>query len=137
MKTRTIHLSFLKTLPHLKKVASFCVLPSGFSQLLLDFKMELNQLSYFIFISTLLPEVYRIISNSYITKDKATLKITEDFVFISPKGKKRPGGTLLTILDMQQISPVNVDSLEVEMQTKDVGIILPKLLLFSRRTAKR
>jgi ketosteroid isomerase-like protein len=63
--------------------------------------------------------------NSYVTKDKATLDaiFADDFVLINPKGIKTTKQDNLTRLSGQETLSVNVDSVDVRLVSKDVGVL--------------
>jgi uncharacterized protein (TIGR02246 family) len=63
--------------------------------------------------------------DSYPRQDTATLKeiFADDFVLISPAGTKMTKQNILSNLSKQKISSAKVDSVQVRLLTKDVGIV--------------
>lgn len=63
--------------------------------------------------------------NSYPTKDKGTLNriFADDFVLISPKGTKMTKRDIIDNLDKQETLSINIDSVEVELLTDNVGVV--------------
>jgi uncharacterized protein (TIGR02246 family) len=63
--------------------------------------------------------------NSYSTKDTATLAkiFADDFVLVSPKGVKMTKHDIISNLDKQETVSINIDSIDVRLLTKEVGLI--------------
>src|SRR4051812_40770730 len=63
--------------------------------------------------------------NSYHTKDTATLGriLADDFVLISAKGTKMTRSDILNNLYKQETLSVNIDSVQVQLLTDNVGLI--------------
>lgn len=62
---------------------------------------------------------------SYSTKDTATLEkiFADDFVLISPIGSKMTKNDILTNVGRQETVSIKVDSIDVRLLAKDVGLI--------------
>lgn len=62
---------------------------------------------------------------SYPTKDRATLTeiFADDFVLISPSGAKMTKQDIISNLEKQETVSINVDSLDVRLLTKEVGLV--------------
>src|SRR5688500_15024055 len=63
--------------------------------------------------------------NSYPTKDAATLDkiFADDFVLISHTGVKMTRSDIINNLDKQEISSVNIDTVDVKLLTDNVGVV--------------
>ena len=63
--------------------------------------------------------------NSYSKKDSATLNkiFADDFILISPKGTKMTRSDIINSLNKQETVSVNIDSINVQLVTDDVGLI--------------
>jgi uncharacterized protein (TIGR02246 family) len=63
--------------------------------------------------------------NSYVTQDSVTFSkiFADDFILISPGGKKFTKKDILTNLKNQKMASTHIDSVDVRLLTNDVGIL--------------
>jgi len=63
--------------------------------------------------------------NTYLTKDTTTLSriFSDDFVLISPTGSKMTKHDIISRLNKQETTAINIDSINVRLLTSDVGLI--------------
>jgi uncharacterized protein (TIGR02246 family) len=63
--------------------------------------------------------------NCYVTKDNVTYSkiFADDFLLISPGGKKFTKKDILGNLSKQEITSTHIDSVDVRLLTNDVGIL--------------
>lgn len=63
--------------------------------------------------------------NAYITKDTAVFAriFADDFVLVSPNGTKVPKMDMIRSLANQETLSVNIDSVDIRLVTKDVGLV--------------
>lgn len=63
--------------------------------------------------------------NSYPTKDKTTLAriFADDFVLISHNGIKMTKKDIIDNLDKQETKSVHIDSMDIRLLTRDVGVV--------------
>lgn len=63
--------------------------------------------------------------NAYVTKDSAALDqiFADDFELISPRGDKMKKRDIIQNLKTQDITSTHIDSIDIKLLTKDVGLI--------------